>query len=136
MKNEKKKLKFNEMIVFIAFIALFVIFSITLRNVGLGFAHIDNLMNILRQTCLIAIMAVGMTYVLGAALIDLSTGPVVACSSPVSYTHLDVYKRQDGDTGTGAYRGGAWCVQAGKKRPFPHHGQACNHVRLPQSHRL
>ncbi|MDO4276056.1 MAG: ABC transporter permease [Eubacteriales bacterium] len=81
MKKEKKKLKLNEMIVFIAFAVLFLVFSITLRNVGLGFANIDNLMNILRQTCLIAIMAVGMTFVLGTALIDLSTGPIVACSS-------------------------------------------------------
>ena len=68
----KKKFDIQKSIIYIAFIALFVIFSITLRNVGAGFASISNIMNILRQTCLVAIMAVGMTFVLGAALIDLS----------------------------------------------------------------
>ncbi|MCI8376276.1 MAG: ABC transporter permease [Lachnospiraceae bacterium] len=77
----KKKFDIRQSIIYIAFAALFVIFSVTLRNVGIGFAAVSNLMNILRQTCLVAVMAVGMTFVLGAALIDLSTGPMVACTS-------------------------------------------------------
>lgn len=77
----KKKFDIRQSIIYIAFAALFIIFSVTLRNVGVGFASVGNLMNILRQTCLVAVMAVGMTFVLGAALIDLSTGPMVACTS-------------------------------------------------------
>ena len=87
----KKKFDIQKSIIYIAFIALFVIFSITLRNVGAGFASISNIMNILRQTCLVAIMAVGMTFVLGAALIDLSTGPLVACTSLVCCLFLQQY---------------------------------------------
>lgn len=87
----KKKFDIQKSIIYIAFIALFVIFSITLRNVGAGFASISNIMNILRQTCLVAIMAVGMTFELGAALIDLSTGPLVACTSLVCGLFLQQY---------------------------------------------
>ena len=87
----KKKFDIQKSIIYIAFIALFVIFSITLRNIGAGFASISNIMNILRQTCLVAIMAVGMTFVLGAALIDLSTGPLVACTSLVCGLFLQQY---------------------------------------------
>ena len=87
----KKKFDIQKSIIYIAFIALFVIFSITLRNVGAGFASISNIMNILRQTCLVAIMAVGMTFVLGAALIDLSTGQLVACTSLVCGLFLQQY---------------------------------------------
>lgn len=87
----KKKFDIQKSIIYIAFIALFVIFSITLRNVGAGFASVSNIMNILRQTCLVAIMAVGMTFVLGAALIDLSTGPLVACASLVCGLFLQQY---------------------------------------------
>ncbi|MFK4998659.1 hypothetical protein ACI2OX_19255 [Bacillus sp. N9] len=46
--------------------------------------EIGNLMNILRQTTLIAIMAVGMVFVLGAAQIDLSIGPVVGVTSLIT----------------------------------------------------
>ena len=88
----KKKFDIQKSIIYIAFIALFVIFSITLRNVGAGFASISNIMNILRQTCLVAIMAVGMTFVLGAALIDLSdTQRLVACTSLVCGLFLQQY---------------------------------------------
>ncbi|MFW5891057.1 MAG: ABC transporter permease [bacterium] len=74
----------DEAIVFIVFIALFIIFSITLADVGAGFISTNNLMNIIRQTALIAIMAVGMSFVLGAAQIDLSVGSVVGLVSVVS----------------------------------------------------
>lgn len=70
--------------VYIAFIALFLIFAITLRNVGTGFLAWGNLMNILRQTSLIAVIAVGMAFVLGAAQIDLSVGSIVGLVSLVT----------------------------------------------------
>jgi ribose transport system permease protein len=69
---------------YLAFLGLFLLFTITLSNVGSGFVEIGNLMNILRQTTLIAIMAIGMVFVLGAAQIDLSIGPVVGVTSLVT----------------------------------------------------
>ena len=87
----KKRIDIQKSIIYIAFVVLFLVFSITLRDVGSGFASVSNIMNILRQTCLVAIMAVGMTFVLGAALIDLSTGPVVACTSLICGIFLQEY---------------------------------------------
>ena len=64
--------------VFIALVVLFMIFSITLSHVGNGFSSPDNLWNIIRQTSLIAILSVGMSFALAAGQIDLSMGAVVA----------------------------------------------------------
>ncbi|MCL2367877.1 MAG: ABC transporter permease [Oscillospiraceae bacterium] len=75
-----KSLSKNAM-VYVAFVLFFVIFSITLRNVGHGFLSPGNLWNIVRQTSLIAILSVGMTFALGAGQIDLSIGSVVGVSS-------------------------------------------------------
>ena len=71
----------KEFIVYIAFLAIFIFFSIILR--GRGFLSSENLMNIARQTAMISVMAVGMTFVLAAGEIDLSIGSIA-----VSYTHL------------------------------------------------
>jgi ribose transport system permease protein len=70
--------------VFIALIALFFIFSFTLQDVGRGFADQGNLWNIIRQTALIAILSVGMSFALGAGQIDLSQGSVVAVTTLVT----------------------------------------------------
>lgn len=48
--------KIQEIAIYVAFVALFIIFSVTLKDVGTGFMSTSNLMNILRQTCLIAIL--------------------------------------------------------------------------------
>lgn len=69
----------KEFIVYIAFLAIFIFFSIILR--GRGFLSSENLMNIARQTAMISVMAVGMTFVLAAGEIDLSIGSIVALAS-------------------------------------------------------
>ena len=51
----------------------------------------DNWKNILLQTSTVAIVAMGQALCLLTGNFDLSLGRIVA---PVSYTHLDVYKRQ------------------------------------------
>ncbi|QZA78146.1 ABC transporter permease [Deefgea tanakiae] len=66
-------------IIYFVFVGLFVFFSIFLHDKG--FLQAGNLMNIARQTAMISIMAVGMTFVLSAAEIDLSFGAVVALSA-------------------------------------------------------
>lgn len=72
---------FSNYMIYIAFVALLLVFSITLRDVGNGFLNMGNVWNIIRQTSLIAILSVGMTYALGAGQIDLSVGSVVGLTS-------------------------------------------------------
>lgn len=69
-------------IVYVAFVVVFIFFSITLHDDG--FLSTNNLLNIARQTAMIAVMAVAMTFVIGAAQIDLSVGAVAALSALVS----------------------------------------------------
>ena len=84
-----RKMNIRDYTVYIAFVAFFLIFTITLRNVGNGFANPNNLMNILRQTCLSAVMSVGMCCVIGAGQIDLSIGYVVGLSSVLTAMALN-----------------------------------------------
>lgn len=87
--TQKRKLNIRDYTVYIAFVAFFLIFTVTLANVGNGFANTSNLMNILRQTCLSAVMSVGMCCVIGAGLIDLSIGNVVGLSSVLTAMTLN-----------------------------------------------
>lgn len=83
--NRKGAIEFiRNSMVFIALVALFFVFSFTLKDVGRGFADQGNLWNIIRQTALIAILSVGMSFALGAGQIDLSQGSVVAVTTLVS----------------------------------------------------
>lgn len=85
----KRKISIRNYTVYIAFVAFFLIFTVTLRNVGLGFASLNNLMNILRQTCLCAVMSVGMCCVIGEGLIDLSIGQLVGLTSVLTAMTLN-----------------------------------------------
>jgi len=69
-------------IIYISFIAIFLFFSIVLATKG--FLTGSNLMNIARQTAMISVMAVGMTFVLSAGEIDLSIGSIVALAALTS----------------------------------------------------
>jgi ribose transport system permease protein len=66
-------------VVYVAFLLIFVFFAVTLRHDG--FLTQTNLLNIVRQTTPITVMAVGLVFVLSAGEIDLSLGSVVALSS-------------------------------------------------------
>lgn len=74
-----RKFEYKKYIVYISFITVLVAFSIILRDKG--FLSYANMMNILRQTTMISVAAVGMTFAISAGLIDLSTGAVVAMSA-------------------------------------------------------
>ncbi len=74
-----KKFDYKKYIVYISFVTVLVVFSVILRNKG--FLSYANMMNILRQTAMISVAAVGMTFAISAGLIDLSTGSVVAMSA-------------------------------------------------------
>ncbi|MDO4718216.1 MAG: ABC transporter permease [Propionibacteriaceae bacterium] len=66
-------------IIYVGFVAVVIVFSILLRDQG--FISTTSLMNILRQTAIVTVIAVGMTYVIAAAEIDLSVGSVAGLAS-------------------------------------------------------
>ncbi|MCW9716433.1 ribose ABC transporter permease [Avibacterium sp. 21-594] len=72
----------------LALIALIVIVS----SINPNFFTMDNLLNILRQTSVNAIIAVGMTFVILTAGIDLSVGSVLALTGAIaaSLVNLDL----------------------------------------------
>ena len=69
----------RQYVIYAGFIVIFIFFSITLSDKG--FLDPNNLLNIVRQTAMIAILAVGMTLVLSAGEIDLSVGSVAGLAS-------------------------------------------------------
>ena len=66
-------------IIYIGFVVIFVIFALTLSHKG--FLNPTNLLNIIRQTAMIAVMAVAMTFVLASGEIDLSIGAVAGLTT-------------------------------------------------------
>ncbi|MDQ6794501.1 MAG: ABC transporter permease [Chloroflexota bacterium] len=74
-----KAFDWRQYIIYIGFAIVFVVFAITLGEKG--FLTPTNLLNVARQTAIISIMAVAMTFVIGAGNIDLSVGAVAGLSS-------------------------------------------------------
>lgn len=66
-------------IIYIGFVVIFLIFAVTLSDKG--FLNPNNLLNIFRQTAMIAVMAIAMTFVLSSGEIDLSVGAVAGLAS-------------------------------------------------------
>ena len=66
-------------IIYIGFVVVFVAFAVTLN--GQGFLSSNNVLNIFRQAATISVIAVGMTFVISCAEIDLSVGSVAGLSS-------------------------------------------------------
>ena len=66
-------------IIYIGFVVIFLIFAVTLSDKG--FLNPNNLLNIVRQTAMIAVMAIAMTFVLSAGEIDLSVGAVAGLTT-------------------------------------------------------
>lgn len=69
-------------VVYAVFLLIFVFFAATLHDDG--FLSHTNLLNIVRQTTPITVMAVAVVFVLSAGEIDLSLGAVVALSALVT----------------------------------------------------
>jgi ribose transport system permease protein len=66
-------------IIYIGFVVIFLVFAVTLSDKG--FLNPTNLLNIIRQTAMIAVMAVAMTFVLASGEIDLSIGAVAGLAT-------------------------------------------------------
>jgi ribose transport system permease protein len=74
-------------LVYLAFVVILCFFAIVLND--RGFLTVSNLLNILRQTAPISIMAIGAAFALSAGEIDLSIGAVVALAALVTAVVLD-----------------------------------------------
>ena len=74
-------------IIYLGFVVIFIIFSVALYDKG--FLDPNNLLNIIRQTAMIAVMAVAMTFVLSAGEIDLSIGAVAGLASVTTAMAID-----------------------------------------------
>ena len=75
-------------IIYLGFVAIFLFFAITLHDKG--FLEPTNLLNIVRQTAVIAVMAVAMTFVLSAGEIDLSVGALAGLASVATAMAIDL----------------------------------------------
>lgn len=74
-----KELDWRRYVIYIGFVVVFIFFAVLLRDQG--FLSATNLLNIFRQTATITVIAVGMTYVISCAEIDLSVGSTAGLSS-------------------------------------------------------
>lgn len=66
-------------VIYVGFVVVFLAFAILLGDQG--FLSSGNLLNILRQSAIVTIMAVGMTFVIASAQIDLSVGSAAGLAS-------------------------------------------------------
>ncbi len=77
-----RKIHYKDYIVYISFLLVVGILSLVLHDKN--FLSYANIMNILRQTAMISVMAVGMTFAISAGEIDLSIGSIVGLAALVS----------------------------------------------------
>lgn len=76
-------------IIYVGFVVVFLAFAVLLGDQG--FLSTTNLLNILRQTAIITIIAVGMTYVIACAEIDLSVGSIAGLTSITAAMAIAAY---------------------------------------------
>jgi ribose transport system permease protein len=74
--------RFSSIVVYASLFLIMLFFSITLADEG--FLTSSNMLNILRQTAMVSIMAIGITFALSAGEIDLSIGATVALAALVT----------------------------------------------------
>ena len=90
MKNETSNFQIGRFLIeqrsFIALIILIAIVSM----INPDFFSVDNILNILRQTSVNAIIAVGMTFVILIAGIDLSVGSVLALTGAIAASMVSI----------------------------------------------
>ena len=75
----KGNIRWDRYMVYIIFVIVFIAFALILGNDG--FLNPNNLINILRQTAMISVMAVAGTFVMAAGQIDLTVGSVTAMTA-------------------------------------------------------
>jgi ribose transport system permease protein len=79
----------RDYIIYIGFVVIFLVFAATLGDKG--FLDPNNLLNIIRQTAIIAVVSVTMTFVLSTGEIDLSVGAVAGLASVATAMGIDQF---------------------------------------------
>ena len=79
----------REYIIYIGFVVIFLVFAASLGD--RGFLDPNNLLNIIRQTAIIAVVSVTMTFVLSTGEIDLSVGAVAGLASVATAMGIDQF---------------------------------------------
>jgi ribose transport system permease protein len=79
----------REYIIYIGLVVIFLVFAATLGDCG--FLDPNNLLNIIRQTAIIAVVSVTMTFVLSTGEIDLSVGAVAGLASVATAMGIDQF---------------------------------------------
>mgnify|MGYP001940424967 CR=1 FL=1 len=79
----------RDYIIYIGLVVIFLVFAATLG--GKGFLDPNNLLNIIRQTAIIAVVSVTMTFVLSTGEIDLSVGAVAGLASVATAMGIDQF---------------------------------------------
>ena len=80
--RNRKKIEWGKFTVYIVLVVVFIFFSVFLNSKG--FMGTNNLLNILRQTAMVSVMAVAGVFVLGAGQIDLTVGSNAAMSALIA----------------------------------------------------
>ncbi len=101
-------LDWRRYIIYIGFVLVFLAFAATLGDNG--FLTANNLLNIVRQSAIIAIIAVGMTYVIACAEIDLSVGSTAGLASVITAMAVSDY----GLAGSASSPGCWWASSSGR----------------------
>jgi ribose transport system permease protein len=79
----------RQYVIYLVFATIFAFFAATLHQDG--FLNGNNLLNIIRETATISVMATAMTFVIGAAEIDLSVGALAGLSSCLTAMAIEHY---------------------------------------------
>ena len=74
---ENKRINIQEWIIYIGMVGIFIIFTIICMLVGKEFMTLNNVMNIINQASINAVIAIGVSLVILTGGIDLSVGSVV-----------------------------------------------------------
>jgi ribose transport system permease protein len=85
--RRKLRLDLQSHLIYVGFLVLLIFFMVTLSD--RGFATPQNFINVIRQSAVIAILAIGMTFVLTAGEIDLSIGSVLALAGVTTASLVD-----------------------------------------------
>ncbi len=118
----KKRLK--EFLIQNKSLVVLVVFCVVIALLNPRFLTVSNLLNILRQTSINSVIAVGMTFVILTGGIDLSVGSVLAIAGAVAAsmiargnnTYLTIIAALAIGAGIGAFNG--FIISKGKLQPF------------------
>lgn len=75
--NTKHKINLSNWIIYIGMVGIFLVFAIVCSAMGKNFLNLNNIMNIINQASINAIIAIGASLVILTGGIDLSVGSVV-----------------------------------------------------------